>query len=162
MCINITPDPDRVNVFANGVLMCTIHPNDPLVHWVKIAADWQTMTPKAQGTLRPVITRAVRHLFNQLAYDYEPGPVWFDEELHESGIESLARIGGTWNRNTLTPYVLTLHAIGMSDDEIADLLAPIHQRNLEMTYGTTVDDPDLDDDSADAASRTNDNAAHVQ
>lgn len=139
---DIKPDPTRANVFANGNLMCTIHPDNPLVPWLKIAADWQTLTPTAQATFRPIITRAVQHLFKLVADDYEPGPCWHDEDVHEGGIESLARIGGTWDRNTLTPYVLILHGIGLSDDEIADLLAPIHEKNLMMAYGGGVDDLD--------------------
>lgn len=142
MYADIKPDPTRANVFANGNLMCTIHPDNPLVPWLKIAADWQTLTPTAQATLRPIITRAVRHLFKLVADDYEPSPVWYMEDVHEGGIESLARIGGTWNRNTLTAHVLILHAIGLSDDEIAELLAPIHEKTLEMAYGGGVDDLD--------------------
>lgn len=135
MYANITPDPSRINIFTNGNLMATVHPNDPLVHWLKLAADWQTLTPKAQAAHRPIITRAVQHLFKQLSDDYEPGPIWYDEELYEHGTEALARIGGTWDRNKLTPYVLILHAIGLSDDEIADLLGPIHEKNILMAYG---------------------------
>lgn len=136
-------DPTRANVFVNGNLMCTVHPNDPIVHWLKIAADWQTYTPTAQASLRIITTRAVRHFFKELADDYEPSPVWYPEELYEGGIESLWRIGGTWDRNKLTPYLLILQAIGLTDDEITDLLAPIHQRNLETAYGLwPCEDPD--------------------
>ncbi len=135
-------DPTRANVLVNGMLMCTLHPDSPLIPWLKIAADWSAMTPTAQATLRPTIMKAVQHLFARVADDYEPSPVWYDEDLYEGGIESLARIGGTWNRNTLTAHVLILQTIGLTDDEIADLLGPIHEKNLMVAYGGGCDDPD--------------------
>lgn len=136
--------PEYAQIYLAGHRIGTLHPKDPLIHWLNIAAEWHTYTPKAQDTLRPIVKSAVVHLFNKFAKEYEPSPVWYANELYEGGLDSLERIGGTWNRDVFRPYLAVLMVIGVSDDEGADLIAPGHAIALGMASGDGPPDDELE------------------
>lgn len=135
----------RATVSLNLHPAFTIRTTDPMLHWVKVAAEWDTFSETGKNALRPVVVDAVRHLFEKLSADYEPGTCWHEDDLYNGGFPELWRlVGGTWNTNALRPYLTVLAAVGLTDDEIVDLLAPIHERNLAGAYGGGYAEP-LDD-----------------
>lgn len=137
----MTTQNNVATIQINGHPVFTLRTDDPLMHWMKVAEDWPTLPEHQQAQLRPVVAKAVLHLFKKKADDFEPLSCWHEEDLYERGAEAMGRlIGGTCSPRAALPYMAVLKAIGVPDEKAEALLLPHMIQNARAAYGSSVVD----------------------
>lgn len=130
----------------NRVPVCTVRQSDPIVTWLKVASEWNTYPAEYQKTCRPVVAKAVRFLFCELAADYEPSKlgVWYEEDIFRRGMADVTEsIGGVFQPPVWWPYVAALAGVGFSDAEITEILGPGFDTHWNMSSGEGYDPDDV-------------------
>ena len=145
---------DNVVLEINGVPTYAVTNRHPLLPLLWLTARWGEMMDQ----MRPAIIENVRLLFSALADAYKPelAQGWDDAYLRDRCQETYDKpdlcdpasylrralgtesdlnypresAGGTWKDNAMIPFLTVLSNIGMTDEEIGDVLLPIHERNL--------------------------------
>ncbi|HJV26298.1 MAG TPA: hypothetical protein VJ673_11455 [Aromatoleum sp.] len=133
-----TADRHEILINLGSTPAFTVSSTDPLVVWLREAEAWPTYTPAIQRALRPLVLEAVQHLYREFVSSFEPWRlgIWYEEDAYRTNPHELCQqVGGALREGASWPYMAVLAAIGVSDEESADLMAPILERNLLAAYG---------------------------